>query len=773
MFTREKRQAKPAAPARKRRKPVWRPWMALPLRLAGGFWLSRSLVLGSYSPFALGFVAASGPGLNGLAALVGAGLGYLTGLGLSGSLRYIATALLAFAVAFAFADLPVYRSGWLMSVGAAIATGLTGFVYLSASAWTAEGALYFASETLLAGVSCRFYQNLTSRSSRERRGAMLYLAVTLLCALAPVPVPGVGTLGAVLGAALVLTAARAGSGVGAVCGAGTGLVLAAAGAGSGALAGALAFAGMLAGSDDIPHGRLWQVAFGLCGGLSALVWLGGGVSEALALTAGAVLCLMLPESVLRLADRVSTGRMDGTASALSVQQPETPERAQETARYRLGEQATAFRTLYQRLRESMAEHPTGESTSVIFDRTARRVCKGCALEGSCWKWDHHDTYDDLSAALKAMQERGSGEARDYPERFRRKCLRFDAFRTAANEELFAFWTRRQYRMRLRESRTAVCRQYAQLARLLEDAAAELDEELRFECTGSAAADRALDRLGVRGEAGLWLDGRGRRVLTVTGRKMEALKTQEGLRELRSALGVPVELWESTPVRSGVRLTFRQTPPLAATVGVAVRKKEGQAISGDSGSWFKDEQGNLWMTVCDGMGSGEAASRESSLVLHLVEDFIHAGVEPEAALTTLTGALSLRGEIDGGFTTVDLLHIDLFTGAGELYKLGGAPSYLRRRGSVSRVSGAALPAGLELEGENRPDVTHFRLFGGDCALLLSDGVTDGTGDLWLRTLMERWEGDSPRQLAEDILKNPRTRTTDDCTVAVVRLKALTE
>lgn len=235
----------------------------------------------------------------------------------------------------------------------------------------------------------------------------------------------------------------------------------------------------------------------------------------------------------------------------------------------------------------------------------------------------------------------------------------------------------------------------------------------------------------------------------------------------------MELWESVPVRTGVRLTFRQTPPLTATVGVAVRKKEGQTVSGDSGSWFKDEGGSLWVTVCDGMGSGEAASRESSLVLHLVEDFIHAGVEPEAALTTLTSALALRGEINGGFTTVDLLHIDLFTGAGALYKLGAAPSYLRRRGSVSRVSGTALPAGLELEGENRPDVTRFRLCGGDCALLLSDGVTDGTGDLWLRTLMERWEGDSPRQLAEEILKHPRTRTTDDCTVAVVRLKTLTE
>lgn len=767
MFTRvqkRKGQERPPRPPRF----VWKSWMELPLRFLGGFLLSRSLVLGSYSPFALGFVAASGPGLGGAAALLGAGLGYMTGLGLSGALRYLAAAMLIFAVNFAFCDLSVCRSGWFMSVISGAITGLTGFVYLSAGAWELQKILYFASETLLAGVSCRFYQSLAGRGSRERRGALLYLAVTLLCAVVGVSLPKAGSLGGVLGAALVFVAARGGSGAGAVCGAGTGLVLAASGAGSGAVAGALAFAGMLAGSDGLPRGRLWQTLFGLCGGLSAVLWLGGGQSDVLALTAGAVLCLVLPEQLLALADRVSCGKEEAVA-AIAVQQPETPERVRETARYRLEEQATAFRSLYERLRDSMAQHPTGESTSVIFDRTARRVCRGCPLEDSCWKREHLSTFDDLTAALNAMQERGSGEVRDYPERFRKKCLHFDAFRTTANEELFAFWTRRQYRMRLRESRSAVCRQYAQLSHLLEEAAATLEEDLRFECTGSAAAERALDRLDIRAEAGLWLDSQGRRVLIVTGRKVEPLKTAAGLQELRAALGVPMELWESLPVRKGTRLTFRQSPPLTATVGVAVRKKQGQAVSGDNGSWFKDEVGSLWVTVCDGMGSGPAASQESNLVLHLVEDFLHAGIEPEAALTTLTSALSLRGEIDGGFTTVDLLHIDLFTGNGELYKLGGAPSYLRRKGSVSRVSGSALPAGLEVEGENRPDVTRFRLADGDCAVLLSDGITDGVGDLWLRTLMERWNGSSPSQLAEEILQSPKTRTTDDCTVAVVRLK----
>ena len=48
------------------------------------------------------------------------------------------------------------------------------------------------------------------------------------------------------------------------------------------------------------------------------------------------------------------------------------------------------------------------------------------------------------------------------------------------------------------------------------------------------------------------------------------------------------------------------------------------------------------------------------------------------------ALALRGEEDGGFTTVDLLQIDLFSGKSAVYKLGAAPTYLRRGGVVERL-----------------------------------------------------------------------------------------
>ena len=64
-------------------------------------------------------------------------------------------------------------------------------------------------------------------------------------------------------------------------------------------------------------------------------------------------------------------------------------------------------------------------------------------------------------------------------------------------------------------------------------------------------------------------------------------------------------------------------------------------------------------------------------MRLLEQFLRAGVPPEEALRTLSGALALQGEETGGFTTIDLMRVDLFTGATAVYKYGAAPTYVKR------------------------------------------------------------------------------------------------
>jgi stage II sporulation protein E len=309
-------------------------------------------------------------------------------------------------------------------------------------------------------------------------------------------------------------------------------------------------------------------------------------------------------------------------------------------------------------------------------------------------------------------------------------------------------------------------QYAQLSRLLGAAADELREEATEDSTGAASVRRALLQQGTEAGCALQVDQRGRRTLELRGKGLAWLRGEEGIRLISGALGVRMEPGERFRVRQGEQLVFHECPPLSATVAVAShRRREGQR-SGDNGVWFRDEEGMLWVALCDGMGSGNAAAKDSQLLTTLLKDFLLAGVGPAAALSTLSGALGLAGAMDGGFTTVDLLGLDLFSGAAELYKLGGAPTYLRRGGLVSALSCTTLPAGLE--GEAEPEESRFRLFAEDYVLLITDGVTDGQGDAWLRALLEHYEGQSPRELAQAVLSSPAAGREDDRTVVALRL-----
>ena len=125
----------------------------------------------------------------------------------------------------------------------------------------------------------------------------------------------------------------------------------------------------------------------------------------------------------------------------------------------------------------------------------------------------------------------------------------------------------------------------------------------------------------------------------------------------------------------------------AVAGVVAKKKDGQTVSGDTGAWFKHDDGSLYVLLCDGMGSGSLAEQESALAVRLLEQFLRAGVRPENALRTLNSALALRNdEAAGGFTTIDLLRVDLFTGEAGVYKYGAAPTYVKKGYSVSRITG---------------------------------------------------------------------------------------
>lgn len=456
--------------------------------------------------------------------------------------------------------------------------------------------------------------------------------------------------------------------------------------------------------------------------------------------------------------------MEALGGLLAPAQTAPPDgRAQGYVQKKLEATAAAFRTLYESLRGSFRVPENDNDVAAVFDRAACRVCRTCSLRSSCWERDYVTTFNALNDATAPMLERGRGVASDYPRYFADRCLHFPAFVEAVNQELTALLYRRQYNSRIRESRAAVCRQYGELSALLGTAAAELSRELIPDPAGNQKLRRHLALLGLEMETAVYRDEYGRLRAELKGEGCQTLDTPEELAALSDLLGVP------TRAEAGEEsLTLIQLEPLMAVAGVAARKKDGETVSGDAGTYFKREDGTLYVLLCDGMGSGPGAGRESSLAVPpagAVPDG-GGGDGPRPGHTEFCPGPSGRG--GGGFTTVDLLQVDLFTGEGAVYKLGAAPTYVRRGSSVRRIAGSSLPAGLAPSEHAVPDHTRLRLEAGDCVLMVSDGIAGTGDDAWVRERLAKFDGESPKELARSLITDSPEGATDDRTALVVRI-----
>ena len=202
-------------------------------------------------------------------------------------------------------------------------------------------------------------------------------------------------------------------------------------------------------------------------------------------------------------------------------------------------------------------------------------------------------------------------------------------------------------------------------------------------------------------------------------------------------------------------------PPRFTPEVCLSTRSHRAENGDQCLWFAGTGNDYFVLLCDGMGTGAGAARESREAARLLRQMLTAGFPAEYALRSLNSLAVLR-EL-GGCTTVDLVRIQLDTGRGTLYKWGAASSYLLKDGQLRKIGTAGPPPGLSQQA--RETVDRLSLGGGEVLILLSDGAGE---DRLLRTA---WTAPvpPPGEIAAALV-DQGAEEGDDATVAVVRLSA---
>ena len=127
-------------------------------------------------------------------------------------------------------------------------------------------------------------------------------------------------------------------------------------------------------------------------------------------------------------------------------------------------------------------------------------------------------------------------------------------------------------------------------------------------------------------------------------------------------------------------------------GVAKIGKGCEKISGDTFLMTDLPGGKKGIALSDGMGSGEEAFRESTMVVEMLEELLEAGFPVKTAVQMMNTALVI-GREEVRFSTIDVSLFDLYSGTCEFVKAGASTTFIKRKDAVEKICSTTLPIGV--------------------------------------------------------------------------------
>ncbi|GEM_PF-4834107 len=399
------------------------------------------------------------------------------------------------------------------------------------------------------------------------------------------------------------------------------------------------------------------------------------------------------------------------------------------------------------------------------EEACEQICGGCVQKAACWGKQYDETIDAMQFCLDRWRENYRFE---FPEWF--CCTKKEALRTALLRAENMRVLRRAGQMENGLLCNAVSKQYAALAEGLAQFGREwqpakpnpaLESRVWAMCVGL--------KLPVRSVEG-WRQSDGSPEITLQLKKVRMGK------DLPEALCRQLSLVCGCEIACQVRqhnglplLRFVSEPPYYCRVGWA--QKALQEVCGDVVEQLTGEKQDT-LLLCDGMGTGSRAATDARTTALFIIRLLRAGFSADVAARMAEGVF-LAGNPGERGSTLDAVTLHRTTGQAALYKAGGCPSFLVRRGRVQQLGcgGTGLPLGGgtplhagELTVQLQP---------GDWLFMVTDGVIN-SGTRRLNAVLTRLSAmlpsdADPRKTAEGLLPLVTQDTPeDDCTLVAIKI-----
>ncbi len=405
-----------------------------------------------------------------------------------------------------------------------------------------------------------------------------------------------------------------------------------------------------------------------------------------------------------------------------------------------------------------------EYEKAICEDLERKVCKGCDKRESCVNLCERDNHIFLPMVRRALS--GCVPVQDdLPLFVVSKCDRLSDLTQCCAEEAAKADGAALRRADMSRGSAAVASQTESVGKLLADLVTDLGRGgASDEVLAAAIGDElGYNNIACRNVAVLGRED-GRQISLSLRRGDEDKKAL--VRSVSRLAGSKMCITDLSDERDGyVNVLMSRAPDFDVIYGVASAVKSGEEAAGDTVSLARLMRDRVSCILCDGMGSGRAAEKESLLTLRSVEGFYKAGFDDNAVLALINRYLSARGSEK--FCALDICIIDLTDGSAQFVKLGGVESYIIHSNGIEVVSGSALPIGIL--DEVKPYVKKVKLRDGDIVVMVSDGVIDALTPQGAEYIIRSVAGGNPQRLSDGLLASAiKNGAGDDTTVLAVKI-----
>ncbi len=414
----------------------------------------------------------------------------------------------------------------------------------------------------------------------------------------------------------------------------------------------------------------------------------------------------------------------------------------------------------------------------IIDKTVKDICYTCGLYNNCWKKDFYRTYQRFFELLSIIE---SGELFKYKEgkALKDACAFPDKVWNGLRCNFNIYKSNHLWKKRINEGRTAYGQQMLETSKLIDELAETIKTNTEFDNDIESLLIAALDGLGIYIEEAFVMNNKNSMEIDIKckscGGKRKCVNII--LPEIKKLTGkdfVKVDSicrWANLPYCS---LKLKEVYKYSIITGFAKKQNPNYDVSGDNFSFVRTEKEKFFMILSDGMGCGYKAAIESSIAVNLLEKFLYAGYEQNAALEAINSFLLIKSS-DENYATMDISIINQYTGEVEFLKAGAVSTFIKEKNRVGIIKNSSLPAGIL----NNIDIeiSKKKLGNGDFVIMLTDGALDANKNEldkegWLADIIESINTGNPQKLADFILQSCLEKSQgiaeDDITVLVAKL-----